>query len=108
MEQEASDQPLEERVTKTPSNDKKSNLTQIFGQVVQGYGIPLLGAIGGYSITKGPGGAGVGMMLTSFGMLWFAGESNESTPRITLNGYTIGLVVGATMTLMRCFYGPKQ
>ena len=73
-------------------------------QGIRGYGVPLLGALGGYAVTHGPGGAGLGMAITS-GIIGGI-DSDRSSPidSITRTGYSVTAAVGCATFLVKCAY----
>ena len=91
--------------TETKSLESRTNeITSSRGgklfQIVQGYGLPILGGLAGYCATEGSGGFGVEMALSSFGMACL----DENCPYLTNLGYKTGFVVGIVMAVMRGCY----
>lgn len=90
---------------------EEKKISQLCNGLAQGI-IPLvIGAIGGYAVTQGPGGAGAGLALTAYGMeSLFPGESKVA--RVASKCYGIGFAVGISTALIACaHYGccnPKQ
>lgn len=68
-------------------------------QAIRGYGVPLLGAVGGYMASDTVGGAGAGMALTSYGMALLE-STNDQTPRMAVRGYQLGTVLGSVMGII--------
>lgn len=67
------------------------------GQVIKGVAVPLVGAAVGFYATRGIGGAGLGMCLTTLGM----SSLERGDPRgYETSGYRIGYVVGSVAVVM--------
>ncbi len=93
---------IDETVILFTSTDKKDySAAENAAHFLRGYGLPTLGAIGGYMVTKNLGGASAGMMMTSFGMTILENSvQQQQCPQRTIAGYRAGVVLGAVSGIL--------
>lgn len=102
-----------EAQTKIKTEQKKAKLedivqrecstTQKIFQAFRGYGVPLLGGVGGYLVGNGLGGAGRGMILTSLAMAALDAEFNLAN-LTAFRGYCINFALGGSTAIINELY----
>lgn len=73
-------------------------------QGIRGYGVPILGGMGGYLIVNDPIGVSGGVVLTALIMRELEVRSFKTIPRIAEFGYITNMAVGASTGIMRLAY----
>ena len=80
----------------TSRNAKEYSAAENAAHLLRGYGLPALGAVGGYLASGNMGGASAGMFVTSFGMTILENTViGQQCPQRTIAGYRAGVVLSA-------------